>query len=190
MTDLSFSITSPGPVSTAFRKAGAVDFQSAAQWVRALSYRRNKDKSDPLVLFAEGCGTCSTKHAALRRLALENDRPELRLMLGLFRMNARNTPKIASVLQEYGLSYLPEAHNYLRIGDDILDCTTSRSSPDDFLPDLILEKELEAGQVYREKIRIHQDFLAQWLADNPQIPYTPGKLWQIREACIAALSAN
>lgn len=190
MNDPDFNIDSAAPVSGAFREAGVTGFSAAAEWVRALPYRRNKDKSDPLVLFTEGCGTCSTKHAALRRLALENGHPELRLMTGLFRMNARNTPKVASVLAQHKLDYLPEAHNYLRIRDVVLDYTRRHSSPGDFLPDLILEKEVEAEQVCEEKIAFHRAFLAEWLQNNPRIPYGIDELWRIREACIAALSVK
>ena len=52
-------------------------------------------------------GTCSTKHALLKNLVLENDYQELKLMLGIFMMNKNNTGKIASVLKKYSLHEMP-----------------------------------------------------------------------------------
>jgi len=45
-------------------------------------------------------GPCSTKHALLKALADEQGLP-IRLMLGIYEMNARNTPGIGRVLEEH-----------------------------------------------------------------------------------------
>lgn len=41
-------------------------------------------------------------------------------MLGVFTMNAKNTPAIKDVLKKYKLKYIPEAHNYFRAYNYIL----------------------------------------------------------------------
>ena len=111
---INFQILGKDEVSEAFLKLGVNDFQSASYYIAHLPYRRNKDKTDLLCVFKDQGGTCSTKHAVLRKLALENRCEAVQLILGIFRMDAAYAPKIANTLQAYGLDYIPEAHNYLK----------------------------------------------------------------------------
>ncbi|MDM1295310.1 hypothetical protein HX021_13560 [Sphingobacterium sp. N143] len=119
-----FEITgNNGIVSKSFNNLRIKSFAEACQWVESLDYKRNHNKNNKLVLFDELCGTCSTKHALLKRLADENEDNSLRLILGIFTMNSKNTPAIKDVLTNYDLRYIPEAHNYLRNHNHILDFT-------------------------------------------------------------------
>lgn len=183
-----FTINAPGPVSEQFWLHEADDFQQAEAWVRLLPYRRNTDRMHPLVLFREGCGTCSTKHAALYRLAQEQDRKEVQLYMGVFRMNRYNTPKVAPVLDRYGLAYIPEAHNYLRVEGAILDATRLNTSAGDFEPELMEECVTGPEQIGADKVSYHKAFIERWLP-TVALPYNTAELWAIREACIAALSS-
>jgi len=65
-----------------------------------------------LAVLNERKGTCSTKHALLKALAGEQGLP-IRLMLGIYEMNVRNTPGIRLVLEKHHLPCMPEAHCYL-----------------------------------------------------------------------------
>jgi hypothetical protein len=56
--------------------------------------------NDILAVLNERRGPCSTKHALLKALADEQGLP-IRLMLGIYEMNARNTPGIGRVLEEH-----------------------------------------------------------------------------------------
>jgi hypothetical protein len=62
-----------GDISVAFIESGNLNYQAAARYVCRLPYGRNSLVRDPLVVMREGRGTCSTKHALLRRLAMEQD---------------------------------------------------------------------------------------------------------------------
>ena len=140
---MNISLKSSGPISTEFSRRGRVTFGQACEWVKNLPYKRNQDKSDIFCVFRDGGGTCSTKHALLKILAEENHLKNVKLMLGIFKMNAQNTPKIATVLQNYHLNEMPEGHNYLQIDTEILDCTRRHSSPEDFVNDLVEEIEIQ-----------------------------------------------
>ena len=72
-------------VSTAFLKLATSDLRAAGQQVCELPYGRNSNPDDPLTVLTEQRGTCSTKHALLRRLAIEQ-RIDLVLMLGIYEM--------------------------------------------------------------------------------------------------------
>ena len=180
-------IPGKGLISDIFISNGSTDFNQAADFVRHLPYRRNTDKADPLILFKEDCGTCGTKHAALCRLAQEQGYDEVTLWTGIFRMNRINTPRVVPVLDKHQLPYIPEAHNYLRIGDSILDCTWSYSAADNFESDLLEEIKIQPDQIGSYKVSWHKNFLRKW-CDDQDFRYTPEQIWEIREECIAALS--
>ena len=184
---MNISLKSSGQVSTELSRRGMMTFDQACEWVKNLPYKRNQDKSDIFCVFRDGGGTCSTKHALLRILAEENHLKNVKLMLAIFKMNAQNTPKIANVLQKYHLKEMPEAHNYLQIDTEILDCARRHSSPEDFVNDLVEEIEIEPDQIIDFKIKYHKNFLQKYLQENNQIPYSTVDFWQIREECIVAL---
>lgn len=107
-------------------------FEEASNFVKNLAYKRNSNKENINVIIEENGGTCSTKHAYLKRISDEFSMENVQLMLGIFMMNAKNTPKIKSILEKYNLLEMPEAHNYLRIDGKIIDCTRKGSSENDF----------------------------------------------------------
>src|SRR6185369_1548349 len=75
-----------GVVSSRFIEVQVRDFREAAAYVHRLPYGRNTNRSDALAVIREGHGTCSTKHALLRRLALEQD-IDIALVIGIYEMN-------------------------------------------------------------------------------------------------------
>lgn len=183
-----FDIVSNQKISKLFKQNHCFDFLSASGFVRNLPYRRNLDKDNLATVFTDNCGTCSTKHAILKTLAEENNQSDFKLILGIFRMNGKNTPKIKSVLDNHNLMYIPEAHNYLKFKNQILDSTKKNSSENDFINDLLEEIEIEPHQINQFKIEFHRNYLKNWLNENPEIPYPLEELWKIREECIKALS--
>jgi hypothetical protein len=180
-----FSIQPKGIVSDVFLAHHIYDFETAANWVKQLPYKRNQNKAAVLCVFDEQCGTCSTKHALLARLATEQNQSNVQLMLGIFALNAHNTSKVTAVLAQHHLPYLPEAHNYLRIDGQIVDCTAL--CPINFVNNLLTEIVIKPHQINQFKVAYHQQYLTNWLAQMPQISYNLSSLWQIRKQCIAAL---
>ena len=161
-------------------------FHTAIDFVHHLPYARNTKRNEPTILLTDRCGTCSTKHAFLKRLADENEVPGLHLIVGIFKMKAANTPQVKSILDRYSLDYLPEAHTYLKYYGQIYDYTKSPSF--DFEDDLIEEVEIAPEEITEYKIIYHRTYIEEWLSANKQIPYSLSELWAIREECIKALS--
>ncbi len=188
--NIDFHIKPVGPVSRKFLDHNILTFMEATEFIRQLSYGRNKNKLDLTTIFADNCGTCSTKHAVLKQLAKENNVDNLKLVTGLFRMNASNTPKIAATLAQHNLDYIPEAHNYLKYGSQILDYTNKTSTPADFENELIEESEIQPEQISDFKVKYHKQYLANWLAKQKTLHLTLDELWKIREQCIVDLSTN
>ena len=177
-----------GPVSNKFIAVRVKDFRAAAKYINCLPYGRNTNRSDALVVIHEGRGTCSTKHALLRRLAMEQEL-DIALVIGIYEMNGWNTPGVGEVLDKYGLESLPEAHCYLRSGQTRFDVTREiQLHPREQITHFIYEEEIAPDQIGDYKESVHRGFLMQWMKDriigNGQ---TLDDLWRIREECIAAL---
>lgn len=180
-----FKIENNGIVSEYFQKLNIYDFESAAHFIAHLSYRRNKDKTNIWCVFEEHAGTCSTKHAVLRKLALENHQKDFKLMLGIFKMDEIYAPSISETLKKYDLSYIPEAHNYLKIEDSYFDFTKPKAKYLDFSDSILFETEIEFDEINTKKVKIHKDFLAKWTSQNTK--YNLEEIWKIREKCIEDL---
>ncbi|MEP7196103.1 MAG: hypothetical protein ABI851_06245 [Saprospiraceae bacterium] len=187
---INFKITSAQIISKEFLKRNIFDFNAALSFIRHLPYGRNADKKNLETVFTDECGTCSTKHALLKRLAIENSISEVRLFVGLFRMNAENTPQIESTLKKANLDYIPEAHCFLKINEDRIDVTKSNSKPDDFVTDLTDEIEILPEYISEYKNEYHKTYLQNWLIANQEIKLSLDELWEIREQCIGDLEGG
>ena len=177
-----------GVVTAAFAAAELHDLRQAAAYVNRLPYGRIKNRADILAVMREGRGTCSTKHALLRRLAMEQDL-NIALVIGIYEMNQSNTPGVGLVLEPYGLRSLPEAHCYLRSGQKRIDVTRVIAvSVAEAITCFVHEEEITPDQIGEYKTALHRRFLQQWIEETVAgTTYTLTKLWSIREECIAAL---
>jgi len=183
-----FDIEQNGEISRVFLSRNILTFHQAIEFIRNLNYGRNLNKGDLKTVFTDNKGTCSTKHAVLKQLAHENHFDDINLMLGVFKMNAKNTPKVAETLTEYNLKYIPEAHNYLKYKLEIFDFTKPNVSSFDFVNDLFFETEIQPNEIAGRKVQIHRGFLVNWLNENSDIEYSLDEIWRIREQCIQNLS--
>lgn len=182
-----FELNSELFLGKSFQKLEIHSFFEAMTYVKNLPYGRNSNREDFTLVLKEKMGTCSSKHALLKSLADENNHSEIQLMLGIFKMNGINTPKVKETLEKFRIDYIPEAHNYLKINSTIYDSTTQNSSEINFVPDLLEEIEINPEDVSSKKVEIHQSFLKNWCRIN-QLEFE--KIWSIREQCIRDLSSN
>jgi hypothetical protein len=162
-------------------------FEEACLYIQDLPYKRNENKENIFCVIEDEGGTCSSKHAFLKHYANENNIENVKLILGIFKMNSKNTPKISKVLEKYNLKEIPEAHNYLKIHNKIHDYTRKNSKPEDFENDLVEEIEILPSQITTFKIKYHQKFIKKYLKENPEIHYSAQEFWLIREKSISAL---
>lgn len=159
-----------------------------ASLIKALPYNRNSNRTDLSLVWKEKKGTCSSKHAFLKHVADLNQIPNVELILGVYKMNSANTPKIGKALSDYQLDYIPEAHCYLKINDERIDYTSLTSDFNRIKDDILLEKIIEPQQVAEFKIDFHKSYLQDWIKNN-NLPFSFEEVWQVREKCIASLSA-
>ena len=185
---INFEIKQEGEISKEFLKQNILNFKDATKFIKELKYGRNANKNDLKSIFKDNCGTCSTKHSLLKKLADENNYSEVKLILGIFKMNSTNTVKIEQTLKTNSLDYIPEAHNYLKYKNEIYDFTKSDSKPSDFEYELLEEIEILPNQTANFKVEYHKKFLQNWLNNNSEINFTLDEIWKIREKCIEDLT--
>jgi hypothetical protein len=180
-------LISNGPISQSLLTLGILSFNDAAKWTKDLPYGRNSNRTDFLLVLTERKGTCSSKHALLAQLAQELGLSEIRLVIGIYNMTEQNTPGVGHILEKYRLPYLPEAHCYLKTGDERFDFTRSGcSSLDD--SDLVFEVTISPKEIGTIKENTHKAYLQQWLNTQTTLQSSPEELWKIREECIQAIS--
>lgn len=177
-----------GSVSAAFRKHGVDHFSEALEWTHQLPYSRNSDRADYTLIFSEGCGTCSTKHAALAALCRENG-IEAQLQVAICKLDTELDPNVASFLDELGVGFFPEAHCYLRYADRDIDATFPDQLPT--LKAKVLQSfPIEPEQIGQHKLTLHHEFLAYWLVEQKlDKRFTFDEVWRLREEWIASLSS-
>ncbi|HOO90335.1 MAG TPA: hypothetical protein PLA74_05885 [Syntrophales bacterium] len=111
-----------GPTSQKFIENGIHTFHDACRWVTNLPYGYNSNKTDPYIIFMEGKGTCSTKHAAIGLLAQEIGLP-ISKFLGLYRLTDEIITGIGEILKPHGLEYIPQIHCFLGFKTTFVDLT-------------------------------------------------------------------
>src|SRR5260370_21724396 len=158
-------LTTDGPITRLFRAAGTHDFPGAALHVLGLPYGRITDRSRFWLVLEEGRGTCTTKHAILAELAREQG-IEIQLMLGIYEMSEDNTPGVGRVLSAHGLSYIPEAHCYLRCQGERIDMTgvPPGAAP---IERFLHEEPITVDQIGADKNDLHRRFLRDLSAPPP-----------------------
>jgi hypothetical protein len=155
-------------------------------YVKNIPYGRNANREDFSLVLKENKGTCSSKHAFLKEVADQNKIPNIKLIIGIYKMNEINT-KIGTILSDNSIDFIPEAHCYLKIDENRIDCTTPKSDFVKIEKDILEEIEIEPYQVGKFKIEYHQNFIKNWLL-NLNSTTNFEQLWAIREQCIAFLS--
>ena len=184
-----FEIESKGKISDKFLEYGIVTFKGATNFIQNLTYGRNLNKKDLATIFIDNCGTCSTKHAILKQLAVENNFDDIKLILAIVKMDANNTPEISKTLIKYKLDFIPEAHNYLKFQSTIFDFTKPDFTLANSSENILEEIEILPNQITDYKVAYHKIYLEKWLIENPQIKFSIEKLWDIRELCILDLAS-
>ncbi|MBK8723788.1 MAG: hypothetical protein IPL95_16515 [Saprospiraceae bacterium] len=152
-------------------------------YIKKLPYGRNQNREDFSLVLKENKGTCSSKHSFLKKIADLNNFENVKLILGIYRMNHLNTSKIGSIISENGLDYIPEAHCYLKLNRRRIEITNSNADIGNLIEDIIDEIEIEPEQVLTFKIDYHKRFLQRWIIEN-EINLDFEKIWGIREQCI------
>jgi len=180
-------LRSTDPLTNLVKEKNIHAWSALVDWVRHLPYGRNANREDLSLVVKENKGTCSSKHAFLKKIADLNQVKNVDLVLGMYRMNHLNTLKIGNTILDAGLEYIPEAHCYLKLNNTRFDITLPGSGIDNLSEDIIKEIHIQPEQVNTFKVELHKEYLKNWIAEN-SIPLSFDEVWEIRERCIKKLS--
>ncbi len=176
------------PISSVLAKEGIHHWEAALAHIHQLPYGRTQGSDIDSVL-VESRGTCSSKHVLLAAIAAENGLDHVDVAVVMYKMNGENTPGVAEVLSHHGLDYIPEAHVVLHMYGELLDLTSATFDINLYPEDILEVKKLPIEDIRSSKSTSHKAYIQDWLA-NHTIDFDLDELWQIREACIAAISAQ
>jgi hypothetical protein len=164
-----------------------MNFETLIEKVKNIPYGRNANRYDFSLVLSENKGTCSSKHAFLKDFADNNGIENVKLYIGIFKMNETNTPKLGNLLSNNNIDYIPEAHCYLKINQVPIDVTSVDSFYDKIKQDIIEEIEISPNQVSDFKVAYRKAFLKKWINETNQNNIFE-EIWDIREQCILKLS--
>jgi hypothetical protein len=187
-----FTISAHFELSLRFTDLNITDFAAALKYIQHLPFGRNSKDGSLMRVMDEKRGTCSTKNALLHTLCMENGKQGFDLTLGIFNMDAENTPEVQPVLRKYRLPYIPEAQVYLKNKTSIIDATYPKAHTS-WIKAIVSEQEIESNEIGAYKVKYHRNYLDKWRKESKDksiIKYSVDQLWDIREECIAALSGT
>jgi hypothetical protein len=115
-------ISGPGVISSEFLRFGITGFNDACRYVHQLPYGYNSDRDDLLILFKEGRGSCTTKHAVIATLAEELSLPIVK-NIGIYRMTEDIVSGTNPILDKFNMPYVPMVHCFLVFRDYRVDLT-------------------------------------------------------------------
>ena len=180
-------LTSQDNLTKLIKSKGINTWEELVSMVKSLPYGRNSNRTDFKLVITEQKGTCSSKHSFLKKIADLNGVQNVKLILGMYKMDKNNTPNIGNALNNNSIDYIPEAHCYLQIEGLRIDITNEQSDFKKVEKDIIQELEIQPEQVAEFKVEYHKNYIKDWISNN-DIEYSFEEVWKIREHCINNLT--
>jgi hypothetical protein len=180
-----------GPVSRRFRAEGLKSFLAACRHVHQMPYGYNSSKDDPLILFEEGFGSCTTKHMAVGLLARELALP-VDKSIGIYAMNGRLVTGADRIAREFALPAIPVVHCFLVYERFRVDLTegnpNGKNAPiDDFLFSARVEPDISS----RDEYRLYRQALQAHVLTRPEFAgKTLKTILAAREKALVLLKTN
>ncbi|MFN2197435.1 MAG: hypothetical protein ACK2UW_15060 [Anaerolineales bacterium] len=185
------TIKAAGPVSNKFLSLGINGFIDACRYVHELPYGYNTDRDDLMILFKEKFGSCTTKHAVIATLAAELGLP-IEKAVGIYVMTEEIVADTGTILDKYGLPYVPMVHCFLVYGEHRVDLTEGnhngkKRSIEDFLYTEKVVPNISAKDEYLLYRRALKDYI---LTKSEHKGIDLKSLLKAREEGLALLKAN
>jgi hypothetical protein len=181
-------IAGQGDMTRQFLIRKITSFKAACAYVHGMPYGYNTDRDDLLGLFKEGKGSCTTKHAVIATLAGELNLP-VGKQIGIYAMTEALVNGTDTILNQFGLPYLPMVHCFLVHETHRVDLTegnhNGKNGPiDHFLWTVDVAPNISAKKEYL----LYRDGLRQRVLTRPEFADVPLKtVLQARQRGLALL---
>jgi hypothetical protein len=154
-------IIASGSMSNKFLEMGITTFKEACLHVHNLDYGYNSDKDNPMILFIEQKGSCTTKHGVIASLAKELDIP-LYKKVGIYKLIEEILTGTNAILEKYNLPYVPMVHCFLIYKDYRFDLTEGNNNGKNISIESFIHEEkvtpfIERKDEYRLFIKVLKD---------------------------------
>ena len=162
-------ITASAVVANTFIELGIHSFSEACRYVLALPYGYNSDRDEPMILFTEKMGSCTTKHAVIATLAMEVGLPVTK-SIGIYPMTEEIVTGTDRILETHGLPYVPMVHCFLTSGDTWVDLTESnRNGKNRPLEDFLFTQPVAPNISARDEYLLYRRAVAQLLTTRTEL---------------------
>ena len=184
-------ISDAGSISSQFRALGILSFQAACAYVHQLPYGYNSDRDDPMILFKESKGTCTTKHAAIAALAAELNL-DVTKQVGIYAMTEAIVAHTDDILARFNLPYLPMLHCFLVHANHRVDLTEgNRNGKKCGIKDFLFTAPVAPHISAKDEYLLYRNALKERILNQGALEGKPIKtILQAREAGLALLKAN
>lgn len=163
------AISAGGAVSDWFLSLGVHRFREACRYVHRLPYGYNSDRDDLMILFEEGFGSCTTKHAVIATLAHELGLP-IGKSIGIYAMTEALVTGSAAILAKYSLPYVPMVHCFLAGGGVRVDLTEgNRNGKNRPIDDLLHTEKVPANISAKEEYLLYRKVLKAHVLPRPEL---------------------
>ena len=185
------SITNRGPISRAFLARGWTTFGEACRQVHRMPYGYNTTREDPLILFRENQGSCTTKHMAAGLLAAELGLP-IHKCIGIYAMTGALVTGAGRLAAEHGLPYIPVVHCFLSDGTHRMDLTEgNRNGKNGPIDTFLFTTRVRPDISEKEEYRFYRQALTTHVLPREEMAGIDLKtILRAREAALALLKAN
>lgn len=180
-----------GPLSRAFMAEGLKTFQQACHHVHRMPYGYNSTKDDPLILFKEGFGSCTTKHMAVGLLAKEIGLP-VGKCIGIYPMTERLVAGADLICSAFGLAAIPLVHCFLVYDRFRVDLTEgNRNGKKGPIDQFLLTRNVAPDISSRDEYRLYRQVLQNEVLTQPDWAGVALKtILAAREKALALLKTN
>lgn len=173
-----FRLSNDSPAARAFVRRGVGDFSGAVRIIGGLPGSHGSwHADDPRRVLPEGRGSRAAKHALLATLAMEHRVP-LQLVLGIYEIDAGNTPSAAGVLRGARLGAVPDADCFLSYDGRDLDLTCEAGAPP-----LVHREPIAPAEIGSYRIAVYHRFLWEWTRARG---WEMGAALEVRRRCVEA----
>jgi hypothetical protein len=178
-------------ISDTFRALGIHRFLEACRHVHGLPYGYNSDRDDPMILFKERFGSCTTKHATIATLAQELSLPIAR-GVGIYPMTEAIVTGAGRITAAYGLPYVPMIHCYLEYKGLKVDLTEgNRNGKNRSVDEFLFTRPVEANISAKAEYLFYRQALTDLVRSRDELRGIDIKqLLHAREDGIKLLRAN
>ena len=185
------TITDRGPIARTFLARGLTTFIAACRQVHQMPYGYNTTREDPLILFRENHGSCTTKHMAVGLLAAELGLP-IHKFIGIYPMTEALVTGAARVAAEHGLPYIPVVHCFLSDGTVRVDLTEgNRNGKNGPIDTFLFTTRVRPEISEKEEYRLYRQALQSHILTRPEMTGIDLKsILRAREAALALLKVN